>query len=228
MGAFHFSMISHRVYRCTVRYCLPSYLPEIILSGARAIVGEKDTGALGQCSSHTASFRPVHHIVDLASFCLLKGVEFWILHSSLGQLISLIQRLRSGRFDVHINVVRKSLDVLVNLSVLLANKLVHIRLSAVLAVLATRSACRPSVASCLSSHGESLPSMPNAYEYPAAVAMSDVPGDGSRVHTHDHGGSEAPDRSSDSFLSSKPKPLGKHKPPPSPFIRSPRESSYPP
>ncbi|GJW91839.1 hypothetical protein Tco_0169392 [Tanacetum coccineum] len=63
------------------------------------------------------------------------------------------------------------------------------------AVLATRSTCRPSLASCLSSLGESLPSMPDAY----AVAVSDVPGDGSRMHTHDHGGSEAPDGSPDSI-----------------------------
>ncbi|GKE61103.1 hypothetical protein Tco_1511470, partial [Tanacetum coccineum] len=37
-------------------------------------------------------------------------------------------------------------------------------LSDVLAVLATRSACRPSIASCLSSHEESLPSVPDAYD----------------------------------------------------------------
>ncbi|GKA07984.1 hypothetical protein Tco_0687315, partial [Tanacetum coccineum] len=92
-----------------------------------------------------------------------------------------------------------------------------------LAVLATRSACRPSLALCLSSHGESLPSVPDAY----AVAVSDVPGDGSRVHTHDHGRSEAPDGSPDSILYSESKPLGKHRPPPSPSILSPGESSYP-
>ncbi|GKD07308.1 hypothetical protein Tco_1186993, partial [Tanacetum coccineum] len=53
------------------------------------------------------------------------------------------------------------------------------------------------------------------------VAVSDVPGDGSHVHTHDHGGSP------NSILSSEPKPLGKHKPPPPPSILSPGESSYP-
>ncbi|GJW89667.1 hypothetical protein Tco_0167220 [Tanacetum coccineum] len=63
--------------------------------------------------------------------------------------------------------------------------------------------------------------------YPAAVAVSGVPGDGSRVHTHDHGGSEAPDESLDSILSSEPKPLRKHMPPPPPSILSPKESSYP-
>ncbi|GJY22299.1 hypothetical protein Tco_0394865, partial [Tanacetum coccineum] len=94
--------------------------------------------------------------------------------------------------------------------------------------LTTRPACHPSLASCLSSHGESLPSVPNAYEYPTSVAVSDVPGDRSGMHTHDHGESEAPDGSPDSILSSEPKPLGKYKPPPPPSILSPRESSYPP
>ncbi|GKG50820.1 hypothetical protein Tco_0538944, partial [Tanacetum coccineum] len=75
----------------------------------------------------------------------------------------------------------------------------------------------------------SLPSMPDAYEYStaAAVAVPDVPGYGSRVHTHDHGGSEAPDESHDSILSSEPKPLRKHMPPPLQSIQSPGESSYP-
>ncbi|GKA91323.1 hypothetical protein Tco_0813193 [Tanacetum coccineum] len=112
-------------------------------------------------------------------------------------------------------------------------------------MLATRSACRPSLASCLSPHGESLPSVPDAYgqslealpSQPAAsermgkgmgmrlingdgdvVAVSDVPEDGSRMHTYDHGGSEAPDGSLDSILSSEPKPLRKHKPLPPPSI----------
>ncbi|GKG59353.1 hypothetical protein Tco_0605004, partial [Tanacetum coccineum] len=35
--------------------------------------------------------------------------------------------------------------------------------SAALAVLTTRHACHPSLASCLSSHGESLSSVPDAY-----------------------------------------------------------------
>ncbi|GKG11941.1 hypothetical protein Tco_0346178, partial [Tanacetum coccineum] len=64
--------------------------------------------------------------------------------------------------------------------------------------------------------------------YPVAVVVSDVPGGGFRVHTHDHGGSEAPDRSPDSILSSEPKPLGKHKPSLLQSILSPGESSYPP
>ncbi|GKF60760.1 hypothetical protein Tco_0177546 [Tanacetum coccineum] len=63
---------------------------------------------------------------------------------------------------------------------------------------------------------------------PASVAMSGVLGDGSHVHTHDHDRSEAPDESPDSILSSEPKTLGKHRPPPPPSILSPGESSYPP
>ncbi|GKF26438.1 hypothetical protein Tco_0082332 [Tanacetum coccineum] len=61
-----------------------------------------------------------------------------------------------------------------------------------------------------------------------SVAVPDVPGYESRMHTHDHDGSEAPDGSPDSILSSEPKPLGKHRPPPLPSILSPGESSYPP
>ncbi|GKG19940.1 hypothetical protein Tco_0379741 [Tanacetum coccineum] len=66
--------------------------------------------------------------------------------------------------------------------------------------------------------------MPDAY----AVAVPNVPGYGSRVHTHDHDGSEAPDGSPDSILSSEPKPLEKNKPHPLPSTLSPEESSYPP
>ncbi|GKF88319.1 hypothetical protein Tco_0259196, partial [Tanacetum coccineum] len=60
------------------------------------------------------------------------------------------------------------------------------------------------------------------------VDVSNVPGDRSRMHTHDHSGSEAPDELHDSILSSEPKPLEKYRPPPPPSILSPRESSYPP
>ncbi|GKD22100.1 hypothetical protein Tco_1223803, partial [Tanacetum coccineum] len=60
------------------------------------------------------------------------------------------------------------------------------------------------------------------------VVVPDVPGYESRVHTHDHDRSEAPNRSPDSILSSDPKPLRKHRPPPPPSILSPGESSYPP
>ncbi|GKG46220.1 hypothetical protein Tco_0501066, partial [Tanacetum coccineum] len=34
------------------------------------------------------------------------------------------------------------------------------------------------------------------------IAVSGVPGDGSRVHTHDHDGFEAPDESPDDWLDS--------------------------
>ncbi|GJU49465.1 hypothetical protein Tco_1219020 [Tanacetum coccineum] len=61
-----------------------------------------------------------------------------------------------------------------------------------------------------------------------SVDVSGVPGDGSRVHTHDHDGSEAPNGSPNSILSSEPKPLGKHRPPLPPSILSLGESSYPP
>ncbi|GJX09209.1 hypothetical protein Tco_0199068 [Tanacetum coccineum] len=77
----------------------------------------------------------------------------------------------------------------------------------------------------VSNDRKSLPSVPDAY---VTVAMSGVLGDGSRVHTHDHDRSEAPDESLDLILSSEPKPLGKHRPPPPPSILSPGESSYPP
>ncbi|GJX09033.1 hypothetical protein Tco_0198892 [Tanacetum coccineum] len=43
----------------------------------------------------------------------------------------------------------------------------------------------------LSSLGESLPFVPDAYEYHAAVALSDVHGVETRVHIPAHGGSEA-------------------------------------
>ncbi|GKF03674.1 hypothetical protein Tco_0030597, partial [Tanacetum coccineum] len=71
-------------------------------------------------------------------------------------------------------------------------------------------ACHLSLASYLSSLRESLPSLPDSY----AVVVPDVPGYGSRMHTCDHGGFEAHDEPPDSILSSEPKPLGTHRPPP--------------
>nr|GEW63637.1 reverse transcriptase domain-containing protein [Tanacetum cinerariifolium] len=56
-----------------------------------------------------------------------------------------------------------------------------------------------------------------------SVVVPDVPGYGSRVHTHDHGGSEASDVSPDSILLSELKPLENHRPPLSPSIPSPGE-----
>ncbi|GKF34292.1 hypothetical protein Tco_0107492, partial [Tanacetum coccineum] len=126
--------------------------------------------------------------------------------------------------------------------------------SAALAVLTTRPACNPYLASCLLSHGESLLFVPDAYgqslkalashpvtfgseshvpgavsesEYPATVAVSDVHGAGTRVHIPAHGGSEAHSGPPDSIPSHEPKPLGKHKPPPPQSVLSPDELFYP-
>ncbi|GJV19720.1 hypothetical protein Tco_1368740 [Tanacetum coccineum] len=86
---------------------------------------------------------------------------------------------------------------------------------------------------CLSSLRESLPFVPDTYDqtlealpsqpaasgnesqytcdvrirYSAACSYADGLGYGSRMHTHDHDGSKAPDGSPDSILSSEPKPL---------------------
>ncbi|GKG50118.1 hypothetical protein Tco_0521218, partial [Tanacetum coccineum] len=46
------------------------------------------------------------------------------------------------------------------------------------------------------------------------VAVSDVPEFGSHMHTPAHGGSESHNELPDSTLPNKPKPLGKHRPPP--------------
>ncbi|GKG49928.1 hypothetical protein Tco_0518702, partial [Tanacetum coccineum] len=73
-----------------------------------------------------------------------------------------------------------------------------------------------SLVSCLSSLKESLPSVP----YVSAIVVPDVLGYGSRVHTHDHGESEAHDELPDSILLSEPKPLKKHRTPPPQSILS--------
>ncbi|GKC68609.1 hypothetical protein Tco_1101207, partial [Tanacetum coccineum] len=107
--------------------------------------------------------------------------------------------------------------------------------------LTTRPACQPSLASCLASLKESLPSVPDAYgqsleallsqpaifrseshvpgavfekEYPVTIAMSDEHGAETRVHIPAHGGFEAQNGLSDSILSHEPKPLRKHRPHP--------------
>ncbi|GJS79010.1 hypothetical protein Tco_0728891 [Tanacetum coccineum] len=64
--------------------------------------------------------------------------------------------------------------------------------------------------------------------YPAAIAVSDVPGSRTRVHTPAHGESEAYNELPNSILSNEPKPLGKHRPPPLQLVLSPDELSYPP
>nr|GEW56089.1 hypothetical protein [Tanacetum cinerariifolium] len=69
--------------------------------------------------------------------------------------------------------------------------------------------------------------MSDAYEYSAAVAVSDVPGSETHVRTPTHGGSEAYNELPDSIPSNDPKPLGKHRPPPPQSVWSPDGLSYP-
>ncbi|GJX95935.1 hypothetical protein Tco_0351733 [Tanacetum coccineum] len=101
--------------------------------------------------------------------------------------------------------------------------------SAALAVLTTRPACHPSLTSCLSSHGESLLSVPDAYGQSLEALPSQPAASGSetRVHIPTYGGSEAHNGPPDSILSHKPKPLRKHRPPPLQSVLSPNELSYP-
>ncbi|GKD85937.1 hypothetical protein Tco_1357091 [Tanacetum coccineum] len=96
--------------------------------------------------------------------------------------------------------------------------------SAALTVPTTRPICHSSLTSCLSSLGESLPSVPDAY----VVAVSDVYGAETRVYIPAHGGSEAQNGPPNSIISHEPKPLGKHTPPPPQLVWSPDELSYPP
>nr|GEY78482.1 hypothetical protein [Tanacetum cinerariifolium] len=97
----------------------------------------------------------------------------------------------------------------------------------ILSMLTTRPACHPSLVSCLLSLRESLPPVPNAYEYPAAVAASDVHGAETRVHIPAHSGSEAQNGPPDLILSSEPKPLVQHRPPPPQSVWSLNGLSYP-
>nr|GFA78532.1 hypothetical protein [Tanacetum cinerariifolium] len=94
-------------------------------------------------------------------------------------------------------------------------------------VLTTRPKCHPSLVSCLPSLRESLPSVPDAYEYSAAVAVSDMPESETHVHTPAHDGSEAHNELPDSIRLNEPKPLGKHRPPPPQSVWSPDGLSYP-
>nr|GFD50860.1 hypothetical protein [Tanacetum cinerariifolium] len=79
----------------------------------------------------------------------------------------------------------------------------------------TRPACHPSLVSYLPSLEESLSSVPDVY------AVSDVHGAETRVHTPTHDGSEAQNRLPDLILSSEPKPLVQHRPPPPQSVWSP-------
>ncbi|GJZ34853.1 hypothetical protein Tco_0580670 [Tanacetum coccineum] len=105
----------------------------------------------------------------------------------------------------------------------LGPKSLALHLAVLARVITTRPACRSSLAH-VSNDSESLYHLCLTS---TCIAVSRVPGDGSCVHTHDHDGSEAPDESPDSILSSEPKPLGKHRPPPPPSILFPGELSYP-
>ncbi|GJS03616.1 hypothetical protein Tco_0320124 [Tanacetum coccineum] len=58
-------------------------------------------------------------------------------------------------------------------------------LSAVLAELATLSVCRPSLISCLSSHGESLPSVSDAYGQSLEALLSQPDASESESHVPD-------------------------------------------
>ncbi|GKG04319.1 hypothetical protein Tco_0314706 [Tanacetum coccineum] len=64
-------------------------------------------------------------------------------------------------------------------------------------------------------------------QYPVVIAVSDVPGSGTRVHTPAHGGSEAYNELPESILLNEPKPLRKHRPLPLQSVLSPDELSYP-
>ncbi|GJX06385.1 hypothetical protein Tco_0194317 [Tanacetum coccineum] len=97
--------------------------------------------------------------------------------------------------------------------------------SATLAVLTTRPVCHPSLTSCLSSHGESLLSVPDAYDQSLEALPSQPAAFGSEAGTRM---SEAHNGPPDLILSHEPKPLGKHRPPPLQSVLSPDELSYPP
>nr|GEW92708.1 DNA helicase [Tanacetum cinerariifolium] len=87
--------------------------------------------------------------------------------------------------------------------------------------LTTQHACHPSLVSCLLSLGESLPSVANAYEYSAVVAVSGVSGVETCVHTPAPGESVAQNGLPDSILSSEPKPFVQHRPHPPQSVWSP-------
>nr|GFC06073.1 hypothetical protein [Tanacetum cinerariifolium] len=65
-------------------------------------------------------------------------------------------------------------------------------------------------------------------EYPATVAVPGVPGAETRVHTPAPDGFKARNGQPDSILSSEPKPLVQHRPPPPQSVLSPDGLSYPP
>ncbi|GJT73023.1 hypothetical protein Tco_1032309 [Tanacetum coccineum] len=104
--------------------------------------------------------------------------------------------------------------------------------SAALDVLTTRPTCHSSLASYLSSLGESLSSAPDTYGQSLEVLPSRPAASGSeaetRVHIPAHGGPGAQNELPGSILSHESKPLEKHRPPPPQSVWSPDELSYPP
>nr|GEW57119.1 subtilisin-like protease SBT3.18 [Tanacetum cinerariifolium] len=96
-------------------------------------------------------------------------------------------------------------------------------------VLATQPVCRPSLVSCLPSLRESLPSVPDAYgqSLEALLSQSDASERAeTRVHTPAPGESEAQNELPGSILSSEPKPLVQHRPPPLQSVWSPGPGSW--
>ncbi|GKB75396.1 hypothetical protein Tco_0942291 [Tanacetum coccineum] len=179
---------------------MPYFVAHVAFLGARAIVVKIVLGALGQRSPIRLPFA-CPHIVDLGGD---------ILH---------LERVVAGGYDPK----KHPGDYRIPSPGVLAVK----PSSAVRRQCYTKSACMSLISRLIISNDSkrSLPFWPDSYSQSLEALLTQ---DGSRVHTHDHNGSEAPDESPDSILSSEPKPLEKHRPPPPPSILSPRESSYPP
>nr|GFC27799.1 hypothetical protein [Tanacetum cinerariifolium] len=93
-------------------------------------------------------------------------------------------------YDITYSLRRRALQMvyhgIANMALTFRGVIVQLS-SAAHVVLITRPACRPSLVSCLSSIGESLPFVPDAY----VVAVSGVPGAKTRMHTPAPGESEA-------------------------------------
>ncbi|GJS31978.1 hypothetical protein Tco_0492598 [Tanacetum coccineum] len=81
-----------------------------------------------------------------------------------------------------------------------------------LAVLTTPVCMSPITRPHISHHSENLYHL--CLTSTITIAVSDVPGSGTRVHTHAHGGSKAYNDLPNSILLNELKPLGKHRPPP--------------
>ncbi|GJV90596.1 hypothetical protein Tco_1538409 [Tanacetum coccineum] len=155
--------------------------------GARAIVVEMALGALGQRSPIRLPFT-CPHVVDFGDILPLAGLFF----------ASNVLVLADLNFPI--NVVRKSTDVTCQPSRFIGQKLGFPQLDSNILDFTLPD-------NILSSSFSMSTFQVIAYATGPAVAVSGVLGDRSHVHTHDHDGSEAPDESPDSILSSEPKPL---------------------